>query len=80
MPTRSTITLRLNRHQAEWLYWECLSNLEDSVERGVIEPESEASARSVIADLERAIERAKRDAELELHRLRLITTKPEPRS
>ena len=68
------VTLRLSRFQADWLYHELLGNLADYTERGVIEPEEEAAARQIIRDCETGINLATNHQELELKRLRAITS------
>lgn len=69
-----TVTLRLSRMQADWLYYELSALVADYHERNVMEPEEEAAARKILRDCETGISLALQHHELELKRLRAITT------
>jgi hypothetical protein len=60
--------------QCDWLYHELLGTIEDYTERGLIEPEEEAAIRQIIKDLEVGLKLARSKAELDLERLRRITS------
>ena len=68
------ITVRLSHMQADWLFYELLGNVNDYTERGLLEPEEEAALRQIIKDLETGISLAASKAEIDLNRLRKITT------
>lgn len=68
------VTLRLSHMQCDWLYYELLATIEDYTERGLMEPEEEAAIRQIVNDLEVGLKLAQSKAELDLERLRKITS------
>ena len=60
--------------QCDWLYHELLGIIEDYTERGLMEPEEEAAIRQIVNDLEVGLKLARSKAELDLERLRRITS------
>ena len=68
------ITIRLSYIQCDWLYYELVAMVEDYTERGVMEPEEEAAIRQIIKDLEVGTKLAEVKTELDLERLRKITS------
>ena len=68
------VTLRLSHMQCDWLYHELLGTIEDYTERGLMEPEEEAAIRQIVNDLEVGLKLAQSKAELDLERLRRITS------
>lgn len=60
--------------QCDWLYYELLATIEDYTERGLMEPEEEAAIRQIVNDLEVGLKLAQSKAELDLERLRKITS------
>jgi len=68
------VSLRLSRMQVDWLYHELLGLVDDYTERGIMEPEEEAAVRQIIKDCETGLQLATQKQELELKRLRAITS------
>ena len=68
------VSLRLSRMQTDWLYHELIGVVADYTERGMLEPEEEAAVRQIIKDCETGLQLATQKRDLELKRLRAITT------
>ena len=78
---RSTIDIRLSRKQAEWIFYELTGLLNSYREEGIdIEPEDEASIRTLMQKIHRGLERAKNDTQYELDVLRMLAEKTQPNS
>ncbi len=63
--------------QCDWLYYELLATIHDYTKRELMEPEEEAAIRQIVNDLEVGLKLAQSKAELDLERLRKITTHKE---
>ena len=68
------ITIRLSHMQCDWLYHELLATIDDYTKRELMEPEEEVAVRQIVKDLEVGLKLAQSKAELDLERLRRITT------
>ena len=71
------ITIRLSHTQCDWLYHELLAIIDDYTKREMMEPEEEVAVRQIVKDLEVGLKLAQSKIELDLERLRRITTRKE---
>jgi len=78
---QTTIDIRLGRKLAEWIFYEMTGLLEHYREKGIdIEPEEEASIRTLMQKIHRGLERTKNDTQYELDVLRMLAEKTKPNS